>query len=120
MHPLVDAFWKGRAVLKRTSGVYIDDIDKPKKSDTIGAIAYGLFSKSKNPVIRLKEEWPQISYWAAVPCEHDTEGTIIAILIHLNDVHSKEWTDKKIADWLELVFAGKAYPSKEDFDKTMQ
>jgi hypothetical protein len=123
MHALVDAFLKGRATLKRTKGEYFDNLEKPKKADAIGAICYGLYKKSVDkPIAAIKSEWPQINYWVKVPCGHDDEGGLLSsVLIHLNDEHTAhDWSDKKIADWLDVVLAGQAYPTKENFDKTMQ
>jgi hypothetical protein len=75
-----------------------------------------------NPANLIYDQWPQIRYWASVPCGCDREGgTIASILIHLNDEHdARMWSDKKISEWLDATFDGKAYPSREEYDKAMQ
>lgn len=124
MHPLVNYFWQGRSVLKRQKDAYFDDAEKTKKSDYVGAIYYGIFKKgykeSSFVVDAINSDWPQIRYWTDVPCGCDSEGGRIAsILIHLNDDHdARQWSDKRISEWLDATLDGKAYPSKEEYDKT--
>lgn len=106
MHALVDAFIKGRAALKKDTGLFFDDEKKPKKACYVGAVYYGLYGKPSDTVMtQLSMDWPQIRKWVAAPCGHDDEGGYIsAILIHLNDEHStKEWNDKRITEWFESV-----------------
>lgn len=128
MHPLVDAFYKGRATLKRGRGEFFDDDAKPKKACYVGAIYYGLYKTARVPEnsavpLAIERDWPQFRYWTNAPCGCDKEGGLIsAILVHLNDAHdAREWGDKKISDWLESVYAGNTcYSTKEAFDKTLQ
>jgi hypothetical protein len=112
MHPLVDAFYKGRATLKKQQGEFFDNTTKPKKACAVGAIYWGLFKKATiSPQSEIVIEYPQFRGWLSkAPCEHDENGgTVIGILIHLNDVHTgHDWPDKKIADWLEQSLASAA------------
>jgi len=110
MHPLVDSFYKGRTVLKRQAEKFFDSPKKPKKACAIGAIYYGLYGTATENFLgvpsRIVADYPQIRNWVKVaPCEHDEGGgTIIGILIHLNDFHTgHDWNDKRIAEWLERV-----------------
>lgn len=108
MHVLTDAFWKGRATLKKGTGAYFDSEKKPRKACAVGAIYYGLYKKAHNDdtVLTMVNEYPEIRSWTTVPCEHDDIGTISAILIHLNDEHTgHDWPDKRIAEWLDNVLS---------------
>lgn len=111
MHPLVDFYYKGRAELKPLTGEYFDSIKKPKKACFIGAIYYGIHKKTleEDVPFAIAAEYPQIRGWYSLPapCGHDDEGGLIsAILVHLNDEHTRhEWPEKKIAEWLEQALS---------------
>src|SRR5690349_14836180 len=111
MHPITDAFWKGRAVLKKGTGAYFDSEKKPKKACALGAIYYGLYKNTADPrndstPLKISMDFPEIRSWVEVPCEHDDRGIISSILIHLNDEHTgHDWPDKRIAEWLDNVLS---------------
>jgi len=119
MHPLVDAFYKGRSQLKKTTGKYFDPPSKPKKACDVGAIYYGLYNKTpragESVYGEIYLDYPEFSdKFVPIPCEHkdspefsdDARGYIGSILIHLNDEHTAHtWPDKKIAEWLEVALA---------------
>lgn len=110
MHPLVDAFWKGRQSLKRGKGEYFDKDREPKKACAVGAIYYGLYkSVTQFPNAAISNLYPEFRQMVNVPCEHDDVGSVIAILIHLNDQHSaKTWNDANLAKWLEIALQSDA------------
>lgn len=118
MHPLVDGFYKGRAVLKkRAIGQYFDNDKKPKAACYTGAIYYGLYKKtSVAPVIDMVADgYTVFRAWAEPPCDCDSEnvGTIAGILIHLNDFHDgRQFSDQKITDWL-IIALNNNYPTRE-------
>ncbi len=105
MHPFIDGFYKGRAKLKKGTGKYFDNIDNPKKACYVGAMYYGLYGKTSVALLTdFVRDYPDIRKMVSCPCEHDKEGTIVSILIHLNDLHSThQWNDAKITKWLESV-----------------
>lgn len=113
MHPLVDAFIKGRAKTKRTTGQYFEKKGRGYRSCAVGAIYYGLFEKvpeSPNLVVvpAIYGQNEDIRKFVNVPCEHDDTGTVVAILTHLNDEHEKEWKDADIQKWLTEVLDDRA------------
>jgi hypothetical protein len=106
MHPLADAFIQGRAKLKKNTEKYFDDPKKPKKACYMGAMYYGLTGKptDQNCSVLMANDWPQLHKMVTPPCSCDTTGYVSSILIHLNDFHDgREWSDKKITDWMESV-----------------
>lgn len=113
MHPLVDAFYKGRGKFKKHRKEFFDDLKRPKAACHLGAIYYGLFKKVTNTGVTvgsdLYGEYPEIRGWVKkAPCEHDDGegGTVAGILVHLNDEHDgRSWPDEKIASWLTQVLA---------------
>lgn len=113
MHPLVDAFIKGRAKTKKCTDAYFEKKGKTYRSCAVGAIYYGFFEKfpeSPNLVVpdKIFAQNEDIKKMVEVPCEHDDTGTVLGILIHLNDYHDKEWKDADIQKWLEGVLDDRA------------
>jgi len=122
VHPLTDAFIKGRGKFKKISGKYVDKTDKPKAMCHLGAMYWGVYQSpidDAHPVWQLKNDFPEISdHLVEIPCEHrfptestldetGDQGHISSILIHLNDQHDGRsgWTDEKVASWLESVLS---------------
>lgn len=120
MHPLTDAFIKGRAKLKKTENKYFDKQIKPKKACHVGALLYGwegfaddlsdVLENPDNAVNRIKLDFPFLySHFVPLPCDDtpEKEGQILSILIHLNDDHDGRsgWTDQKVAEWLETAIS---------------
>jgi hypothetical protein len=112
MHPIVDAFWKGRTKFKKTEEVYFDREKNPRAACHIGAIYWGLYKKVdlKGCALGITYDYPEfLSELKPIPCEHakdhlDPNGYIGSILIHLNDEHDgRSWPDKRVAEWLEGV-----------------
>jgi hypothetical protein len=108
MHPLTDAFIKGRAKFKKIDGKYFDNVLKPKSACHYGALYWGYFGTtgaSDMTKPRLWQEFPELTKIVPMPCNDLTEkeGEIRSILIHLNDDHDGRsgWTDEKVAEWLE-------------------
>jgi hypothetical protein len=109
MHPLVDAFYKGRSSLKKVQGKYFDKLKNPRKACHLGTIYYGLYGRTDMDA-RLEEEYPILKDTRfPIPCEHqydeehrdDPTGELRAILIHLNDEHNAHsWPDKRVAEWM--------------------
>lgn len=109
MHPLTDAFIKGRAKFKKTTGKYFDAINKPKMACHYGALYWGLYGQPApmERVWAMKDENPELLKIVTMPCDDtpEKEGEIRSILIHLNDDHDGRsgWTDKRVAEWLETA-----------------
>lgn len=113
MHPLTDAFIKGRSKYKKIRGQYYDG---KKSACHLGCILLENYKEYfdrdayYSAVTALRLDYPYISgnTYVPIPCEHTQlghgeGGNITSILIHLNDEHDgrQGWGDKQIAGWLE-------------------
>lgn len=111
-HPLVNAYIEGRAKFKGFKGKYFDKEKNPKMACDIGAMYWGFYGKpSLDPYNLLARDFPEASnsHLVDIPCEHKEEGkgSILSILIHLNDEHDGRsgWTTDAKVKWLESALA---------------
>ena len=103
MHPLTDAFIKGRAKFKKTTHEYFGS--KGKTACHLAAMYWGVYNTTAYVPDKLDEDFPELRKMISMPCDDlsEKEGWIKSILIHLNEDHDGRsgWTDKNVADWLE-------------------
>jgi hypothetical protein len=125
MHPLIDGFYKGRAIIKkRAVNAFFDNTKKPKAACYIGAAYYGLHGKTtENPVVQelVEEGYDVLRRWAEPPCDCDLDncGTIAGIIVHLNDAHEgRSFPDQKITDWLTIAVQNN-YPTQEALNNAL-
>lgn len=103
MHPLVDAFIKGRPKFKKLQKAYFDK--KGKAACHSGVIFAELYHQTYWEHHKLLSDYAELEKIVPMPCDdlQETEGWILSILQHLNDDHDGRsgWTDKAVATWLE-------------------
>jgi len=113
VHPLTDAFIKGRAKFKKITGKYYDNNKKPKAACDYGAMYWGVYGVPymDEGIMEgggiIANDFPELRKIVPLPCGETvrghTDGEIRSVLIHLNDEHDGRsgWTDEKKAQWLE-------------------